>query len=200
VTTHATKPHLNHTRNQMTEPEPSDRELVRRVTVEGDERAFRTLYRRHTPALYQFALRTLGGDEPEAEDVVQETWIRGAEGWNAFRWEASLVTWLKSIALNVCRSVFRRRSAGWLELSDAEPMVSSPAPDGHIDLERALTLLPPGYRTVLLLHDLEGYRHDEIADLLGTSAGTSKSQLFRARRAVRRLLAPAAREVKGPAS
>jgi RNA polymerase sigma-70 factor (ECF subfamily) len=172
-------------------PEPSDRELVRRVTDDGDERAFRTLYRRHTPALYQFALRTMGGDSIEAEDVVQETWIRGAEGWGGFRWDASLSTWLKAIALNVCRAAFRRRNRGWLETADTETAAPDGNPEARIDLERALALLPPGYRTVLLLHDLEGYRHDEIAGLLGTSAGTSKSQLSRARRALRQLLAPA---------
>jgi RNA polymerase sigma-70 factor (ECF subfamily) len=176
----------------MTPPEPSDRELVQRVMDDGDERAFRTLYRRHTPALYQFALRTMGGDAVEAEDVVQETWIRGAERWGGFRWEASLPTWLKAIALNVCRAAFRRRDAGWLESSDVEPAAPAGSPEARIDLERALALLPPGYRTVLLLHDLEGYRHEEIAGLLGTSAGTSKSQLSRARRALRHLLAPAA--------
>jgi RNA polymerase sigma-70 factor (ECF subfamily) len=173
----------------MTPPEPSDRELVQRVMDGGDEHAFRTLYRRHTPALYQFALRTMGGDASEAEDVVQDTWIRGAEGWGAFRWEASLPTWLKSIALNVCRAAFRRRDAEWLESSAVEPAAPSGSPETRIDLERALALLPPGYRTVLLLHDLEGYRHEEIAGLLGTSAGTSKSQLHRARRALHQLLA-----------
>jgi len=175
----------------MTPPEPSDRELVQRVMDDGDERAFRTLYRRHTPALYQFALRTMGGDASEAEDVVQETWIRGAEGWGGFRWDASLATWLKSIALNVCRAAFRRRDAGWLESPDTEPAAPADSPEVRIDLERALALLPPGYRTVLVLHDLEGFRHEEIAGMLGTSAGTSKSQLSRARRALRLLLAPA---------
>jgi RNA polymerase sigma-70 factor (ECF subfamily) len=174
----------------MTAPEPTDRELVRRVIDDRDERAFRALYRRHSPALYQFALRTMGGDVLEAEDVVQETWIRGAEGWGAFRWDASLLTWLKAIALNVCRTAFRRRDPGWLDPTDVEAVARPEYPETRIDLERALALLPPGYRTVLLLHDLEGYRHEEIAGLLGTSAGTSKSQLSRARRALRRLLAP----------
>jgi RNA polymerase sigma-70 factor (ECF subfamily) len=175
----------------MTAPEPTDRELVRRVIDDRDEGAFRALYRRHTPALYQFALRTMGGDIAEAEDVVQETWIRGADGWEAFRWDASLLTWLKAIALNVCRTAFRRRDAQWLEPTGPEPAARSEHPEARIDLERALALLPPGYRTVLLLHDLEGYRHEEIAGLLGTTAGTSKSQLSRARRALRRFLSPA---------
>jgi RNA polymerase sigma factor (sigma-70 family) len=173
-------------------PEPagtSDQDLVAEVLNDGGERAFRTLYRRHTPYLYQFALRTLGGDEHEAEDVVQETWIRGVERLRTFRWDAGLRTWLVAIALNVCRGVFRRRDAGWLELTDATAGGTAPAsPELKIDLEQALALLPAGYRTVVLLHDVEGYRHEDIARELGTTVGTSKSQLFHGRRALRRLL------------
>lgn len=167
----------------------SDQDLASKVLNEGDERACRTLYRRHTPYLYQFALRTLGGDEQEAEDVVQETWIRGVEQLETFRWDAGLRTWLAAIALNVCRGRFRRKDAAWLELT--EEMMdgrTAPSPDAKIDLEQALALLPAGYRTVVLLHDLEGYRHEDIARALGTTVGTSKSQLFHGRRALRRLL------------
>jgi RNA polymerase sigma-70 factor (ECF subfamily) len=167
----------------------SDQDLVAKVLEDGDERAFRALYRRHTPYLYQFALRTLGGDEQEAEDVVQETWIRGVERLGAFRWDAALRSWLVAIALNVCRGVFRRKDAGWLELTDETTAGSAAvSPELKIDLERALALLPAGYRTVVLLHDLEGYRHEDIARDLGTTVGTSKSQLFHGRRALRRLL------------
>jgi RNA polymerase sigma-70 factor (ECF subfamily) len=167
----------------------SDQDLVARVLNDGDERAFRTLYRRHTPYLYQFALRTLGGDEQEAEDVVQETWIRGVERLSTFRWDAALRSWLVAIALNVCRGLFRRKDAGWLELTD-EMMEGRTAtsPELKIDLERALAQLPAGYRAVVLLHDVEGYRHEDIARELGTTVGTSKSQLFHGRRALRRLL------------
>jgi RNA polymerase sigma-70 factor (ECF subfamily) len=167
----------------------SDRELVERVMEDGDERAFRTLYRRHTPHLYQFVLRTLGGDELEAEDVVQETWIRGTERFGDFQWRSSLRTWLLAIALNICRSVFRRRDGGWLQLDEglAAAAVGLQA-ETRMDLEHALASLPAGYRTVLLLHDLEGYRHEEIARTLGTSIGTSKSQLFHARRVLRNLM------------
>jgi RNA polymerase sigma-70 factor (ECF subfamily) len=183
----------------MSDPrnEPSDRELVQRVMGDGDERAFRALYRRHTPAIYQFALRTLGGNVPEAEDVVQETWLRGTAAWAEFRWDAGLGTWLRAIALNLCRAVFRRQDAGWLEIDTREPAARPANLDGRIDLEYALALLPPGYRTVLLLHDLEGYRHEEIATRLGTTTGTSKSQLFRARRALRRLLSPTEERLAG---
>jgi len=167
----------------------SDQDLAAKVLNEGDERAFRTLYRRHTPYLYQFALRTLGGDEQEAEDVVQETWSRGVERLGTFRWDAGLRTWLVAIALNVCRGLFRRKDTGWLELTDEMTEGrTAVSPETRIDLEQALALLPAGYRLVVLLHDLEGYRHEDIARELGTTVGTSKSQLFHGRRALRRLL------------
>jgi RNA polymerase sigma factor (sigma-70 family) len=165
-----------------------DRSLVLRVLEHGDERAFRKLYRRHTPYLYQFALRVLGGDETEAEDVVQETWIRAVQNFGRFRWEASLRTWLGGIAINLCRGVFRRRDRDWLRATPPGEIAPPPHAD-RIDLERALARLPDGYRTVLVLHDIEGYRHDEIATALGTTTGTSKSQLHRARRAVRTMIA-----------
>jgi len=168
--------------------ERDDRTLVDGVLERGDERAFRELYRRHTPYLYQFALRVLGGHEQEAEDVIQETWIRAVNGLAAFRWEAGLRTWLGGIALNQCRTVFRRRERTWFEtVPAAEPSVA-PAAAERVDLERALARLPDGYRTVLVLHDVEGYRHEDIARALGTTAGTSKSQLHRARRAIRAML------------
>jgi len=169
-----------------------DRTLVQRVLDDGDEGAFRQLYRRHSPYLFQFVLRVLGGNETDAEDVIQETWIRAVEGFARFRWEAELRTWLGGIALNLCRGMFRRRDRDWLDVASI-PEPEAPAVTAaveSIDLERALALLPAGYRAVLVLHDVEGYKHDEIATALGTTAGTSKSQLHRARRAVRRLLNP----------
>lgn len=169
--------------------EASDRALAERVSRDGDERAFRVLYRRHTPVLYPFALRLLGGDELEAEDAVQETWIRATRALSGFRWEASLRTWLLGILLNVCRNLFRRRDRRWLELKE-DPVAPVPGVDAEarIDLESAIALLPPGYRSVLVLHDVEGHRHEEIGALLEISPGTSKSQLFHARRALRALL------------
>ncbi|HEX9726996.1 MAG TPA: sigma-70 family RNA polymerase sigma factor [Gemmatimonadales bacterium] len=169
--------------------ETSDRGLADRVLRDGDEGAFRALYSRHTPYLYQFALRTLGGNEPEAEDVIQEAWIRAVEKLDSFRWEAELRSWLAGIVLNLCRGLFRRKDRQWLEID--ESALGSPRTarlDERMDLEQALHLLPDGYRTVLVLHDLEGYTHEEIGQALGTTAGTSKSQLSRARRAMRDLL------------
>ena len=169
-----------------------DRSLVDRILATGEERAFRALYRRHTPAIYQFALRSLGGHEAEAEDVVQEMWIRATEHLADFRWESTLRSWLTGIALNLCRGLFRRRDRNWLSLEEELVPTAPPThPESRLDLETALTALPDGFRAVLVLHDVEGFTHEEIADQLGIAAGTSKSQLFRARRAMRRLLEPA---------
>ena len=176
---------------QPQSPAPRDRELADRVLVDGDETAFRMLYRRHTPALYQLVLRILGGNQPDAEDVVQEVWIRAVEGLGQFRWESALRTWLAGIALNLCRGLFRKRDRNWLEVNDSLELTQIvPADDHRIDLEAALTALPPGYRTVVVLHDVEGLTHAEIGERLEISANTSKSQLFRGRRMLRTLLAP----------
>lgn len=173
-------------------PTLTDRELVEAVVVNGDERAFRELYRRHTPRLYQLVLR-LVESEQDAEDIVQEAWIRATEAAANFRWESGFGTWLTGIAINRFRELLRKRNR-WPALgldAIAEPECKPERVGERIDLERALSLLPVGYRTVLVLHDLEGYRHEEIAEQLGIAAGTSKSQLFHARRYVRTLLEPA---------
>lgn len=175
-----------------------DRHLAAALIERGDERAFRELYRRHTPRLYLFVLRLLAGVEPDAEDVVQETWLRAAEALSGFRWESSFSTWLSGIGLNVCRNLWRRRDGKDLDWDPAQ-LASAPAPahDDRIDLERAISRLPPGYRTVLVLHDLEGLTHAEIGERLEISAGTSKSQLFAARRAMRALLTLDAQPMDG---
>lgn len=168
----------------------TDQVLAERVVSGGDESAFRELYRRHTPRLYQFVLRIMGGDELEAEDVVQDTWIRACRNLAGFRWESRFGTWLTGIGLNLCRN--RLRSSGrWTDLpAEARGSAGAPPTDSRIDLERAIALLPAGFRTVLVLHDIEGFKHSEIAERLGVTEGTSKSQLWSARRAMRRLLEP----------
>lgn len=169
----------------------TDRELVEAVVVSGDEIAFRELYRRHTPRLYQLVLR-LVGSEQDAEDVVQEAWIRATEGAAHFRWESGFNTWLTGIAINRFKELLRKRNR-WPQISleqVSEPEVRPDRVGERVDLEKALSLLPLGYRTVLILHDLEGFRHEEIAEQLGIAPGTSKSQLFHARRHVRALLEP----------
>jgi RNA polymerase sigma-70 factor, ECF subfamily len=173
----------------------ADRPLLDALLEGRDEKAFRELYRRHTPALYQLLLRMLGGDEHDAEDIVQETWVQAVRSLAGFRGSSSFRTWLTAIGINRCRNLFRsRQRKGTVPmLEDWDP----PAPvvkDGdRLDLEKAIALLPDGYRAVLVLHDVEGFTHEEIAAQLGISPGTSKSQLFWARRAVRGLLDPSAR-------
>ncbi|HTD61380.1 MAG TPA: RNA polymerase sigma factor [Gemmatimonadaceae bacterium] len=152
----------------------------------GGEDAFRALYRAHTPALYALALRLTGGDQSEAEDLVQETWVRATRKMSAFRGESALRTWLCGVLVNVRRE--RVRSA-WRMVGapDIEP-VSPPRDDTAFDLERAIATLPDGARDIFVLHDVYGYAHREIAELLGVVEGTSKSQLARARMLLRAAL------------
>lgn len=166
--------------------EPSDREWAEELIRGGDETAFRELYRRHTPRLYGFALRLLGGAEAEAEEVVQETWVRAVRRLDGFRWRSALATWLCGIAHNLCRERLRRRLRRERQAELPPPAPPAPPAGGlRADLERAIALLPARCRTVLVLHDVEGWTHREIAKGLGISAGTSKSQLFEARRRMR---------------
>ncbi len=170
-----------------------DRDLAAAVARSGDEGAFRALYRRHTPALYRLALRLGGGDEAWAEELVQRSWIRAVAGLGEFAWRSTLSTWLGGIAVNCARELWRE-SRGETSLAEEPrgqaPPGGSPGPEDRIDLERAIALLPHGYRQVFVLHDVEGYTHEEIGGLLGIEAGTSKSQLSHARRRLRATLDP----------
>ena len=171
-----------------------DRVLVEAYAARRDERSFRELYRAHTPALYRFVVLRVGIDA--ADDIIQETWLRAARGLAGFRWQASLRTWLTGIALNSCRE-HHRRGLRLATLPDpgGEPASGDDNPTVALNLvssaalRQAISSLPDGYREVLLLHDVEGHTHEEIGALLGISQGTSKSQLHRARRRLRQLLA-----------
>ena len=178
----------------MTDTAPEDRVLAAAVAASGDEGAFRALYRRHTPALYRLALRLGGGDEPWAEELVQRAWIRAVEGLGEFGWRSTLSTWLGGIAVNCGRELWREGRLGadlnTAEAADARgthaaPRLGPPSHEDRIDLERAIEQLPGGYRRVFVLHDVEGYTHEEIGELLDIEAGTSKSQLSHARRRLR---------------
>ena len=171
-------------------PDIDDARLVNRFVARRDEQAFRALYRAHTPAMLGVVWRYLDGSRAEAEDVVQEAWIRASEKFAAFRWESSLRTWLVGIAINCARNTMRKRSAAHVQLADVMEIPAPPAlvDIAVVDMQKAVAELPEGYREVLLLHDVFGYTHDEIARMLGVESGTSKSQLHRARSSVRRWL------------
>ncbi len=171
--------------------EGDDRQLVATYLSRRGEKAFRALYRRHTPRLYPLALRILGGSQRDAEEAIQETWIRAAERLGSFAWRSSLATWLTGIAINVCRDRLRyeRSRPRPAPEEDVEPIEGAePATHDRLDLERAISSLPGRYRQVLVLHDIEGYTHQEIGRFLGIETGTSKSQLHHARQAMRQRL------------
>lgn len=179
---------------QVTPTSPSgltDRQLADAVVAGGAEWAFRELYRRHSPRLFQLVLRLVGGARPDAEDIVQDSWINAVGALPRFRWEAAFETWLTGIAINQTRSFWRRKGTRLFDpIADDSVVVRAAQIGDRLDLDAAIARLPDGYRAVLVLHDVEGLTHEEIGARLGIATGTSKSQLFAARRAMRAHLAP----------
>jgi len=174
--------------------ERSDSELVERVLSRGDESAFRELYRRHSPVLFRLAVRLLGSDS-DAGDVLQEAWCRAFEGLRRFSGGSSLRTWLAGVVVNCSRELIRESARSRnLPAAGLANRPSGQSPEGEMDVRRALDALPEGFREVLVLHDVGGYTHEEIALALEIAPGTSKSQLSRARRALRSELASAPTE------
>ena len=179
----------------MTADADRDDALLDRLARTGDARAFEILYQRHTQALYATAVRIVR-DEDAAADVVHDTWVRAVESLHRFENRSALRTWLTGILINRVREWQRERQRDGVddditvdELID--PAFASPLDASRfdrLDLEAAIAALPPRFRQVLVLHDIEGFTHDEIAEMLGVVPGTSKSQLARARRRARELL------------
>lgn len=158
-----------------------DEQLLDAFLKDRSDEAFRALYDRHAPAMYALAFRLMGAREPDAADVLQDAWTRAWPRLESFRGKSSLRTWLCGFVVNCCRERFR--GALFEDLHDHA--AHARLPDARIDLERALAALAPGYRAVLVLHDIEGYTHREIAAAMGIDEGTSKSQLSRGRAALR---------------
>ena len=170
---------------------PTDRHLADTVIATGAEWAFRELYRRHTPRLFLLVLRLVGGARADAEDILQDVWMNAVGALPRFRWEAAFDTWLTGIAINQTRTFWRRKGTRIFDPIEDHPMTARPVPVGdRLDLETAVARLPDGYRAVLVLHDIEGLTHEEITERLGIAIGTSKSQLFAARRSMRAMLTP----------
>jgi RNA polymerase sigma-70 factor (ECF subfamily) len=174
-----------------------ERDLITRAK-EGDRAAMGELYERHSRRVYT-VVRRLVGDDHLAEDLSQEAWVRAFEKLHLFRGDSAFGTWIYRLATNVALNRLRRSSKrNAVEAGANLPRVVK-APDDMVVNRKVLTeamdQLPPGYRRVLVLHDIEGWTHDEIATSLNCSTGTSKSQLHKARARMRDLIAPAAKVV-----
>ena len=169
-----------------------ERELIARA-VQGDAQAQRALYDAHVDRVYRLAFR-LAGDDDLARDFTQDVFIRAFQRLPDFRGDSAFGTWLHTIALSVSLNGLRkakRLRARETSLEDAESLGTSPGrtePDLRDRLHAAIDNLPPGYRAVFVMHDVEGFTHEEIATSLGVQPGTSKAQLFRARAKLRAAL------------
>ena len=161
------------------------------LAAQGDAGAFERVYRAHLARVHNLARRMAGPDA--ADELTQDVFVRVWQKLGTFRGESSFATWLHRLAVNVIIERFRTLgTARDRFLADGEAVLdglSASSMPGHhdarMDLETAMNRLPPGARAVFVLHDVEGYRHEEIGDLLGVSVGTSKSQLHRARMTLR---------------
>jgi RNA polymerase sigma-70 factor (ECF subfamily) len=175
-----------------------DRELIAQVLA-GDPGAERMLYDAHVDRVFRLAYR-ISGDLDQAKDHVQETFIRAFGKLGDFRGDSALGTWIGSIAISVAlnglRKVkrFRERELGIDQVPEMGSLPVRADPDLRTRLHRAIEDLPDGYRAVFVMHDVEGYTHEEIGTMLGIHSGTSKAQLFRARARLRKTLADFAPE------
>lgn len=167
-------------------------EAVRRAQA-GDVDAFGVVYRVHAPAVHAVCRRMLGNDE-DAREMVQDVFVRAWERLASFRGESALRTWLHRLGVNLILERLRAARRDALRFADDAGDVPGSALerrlDARIDLAAALDRLPNGSRMVLVLHDIEGYSHEEIAAMTGIAPGTSRAQLWRARRHLSRMLDP----------
>ena len=176
----------------LTEPDTENTvsALVRRA-VAGETRAFETLYREHVGRMYGTILRLVGMDRSRAEELTQEAFVRAWQKLSSFRHESAFSTWLHRLGVNTALMELRGRRE--TEQVDSEMLENTPGDMPFCaaergDLERAVAALPPRARAVLVLHDVEGWKHEEISIELGMAVGSSKAQLHRARGLLRRTL------------
>jgi RNA polymerase sigma-70 factor, ECF subfamily len=182
-------------------PELTDADFVR-LAQQGDAVAFERVYRTHSRKVYTLCLRMVG-DRTDAEDLTQEVFLQLFRKLHQFRGESAFSTWLHRMSVNIVLMRFRKKNLAEQSLetitnpedgSSAAPKELG-APDlrlnGAVDritLETAINELPPGYKAMFILHDVQGYNHDEIAGIFGCTAGNSKSQVHKARTRLRELL------------
>lgn len=167
--------------------EDGDGDLVRSA-ANGDMAAFEGLYRRHVGRVHGVIARLVGGHAGRAEDLAQEAFVRAWQALPSYRFESAFSTWLHRLAVNTALMELRARRSRPQASDDEDAFESIGSVDsaGHVtalsmDLERAVATLPPRARAVLVLHDVEGWKHEEIAAELGMAIGSSKAQLHRAR-------------------
>lgn len=178
---------------EQDEARAEERKLVDRARG-GDVAAFEELYRRNVRRIYGLCYR-LAGNPTLAEELTQDTFVRAWEKLGGFRGDSAFSSWLYPMAVNLSHSERRsrtRRTARVMPTDDLTPFdkgTAPRAPEAAVDLERALAELPDGARRVFVLHEVHGYKHEEIAEMTGIASGTSKAQLHRARRLLRGHLA-----------
>src|ERR1700740_609294 len=175
-----------------------------RLAQNGDAQAFEFLYRMHSRRVYALCLR-MTGNSVEAQDLTQDAFLQLFRKIQSFRGESSFSTWLHRLTVNVVLMRFRKKRCPEISLDEtfsadeegAAPRIEIGEPDlrvrGTIDrllIQRAIDRLPDGYKLMFLLHDVQGYGHEEIAEILGCSIGNSKSQLHKARMRMREILTP----------
>jgi len=175
----------------------ADLELARAAAA-GDGEAFEKLYRQYYRRVYSLALRMVS-DPTLAEDMTQEVFLQVYRKIGSFRGDSAFTTWLHSLTVNQILMHFRKRGVKLehtAEETELANIVDTPLQStkrasivDRLALDKAISELPPGYRTVFVLHDIEGYEHEEIAGMLDVTVGTSKSQLHKARMRLRELLA-----------
>ena len=167
-------------------------ETVRRAQA-GDVAAFERLYRENVDRIFALCLR-MSGDAVRAQELTQDVFVRAWEKLAGFEGKSAFSTWLHRLAVNVVLGNRRAEGIrvgkvfGTDDLEAYETPTRPRDPGDALDLERAIATLPPGARTVFVLHDVEGYKHEEIAELHGIAVGTCKAQLHRARRLLREAL------------
>jgi RNA polymerase sigma-70 factor, ECF subfamily len=168
------------------------------LAAAGDRRAFERVYRAHVDRVYSICVR-MTADRVMAEELTQDTFVRAWEKLNLFRGESTFATWIHRLTVNVVLNArksdtrLRRRVPVSTDEREDEAGVEAPAPltfapGEWMDIEQAIARLPTGARRVFVLHDVEGYRHEEIGEMLGITAGGSKAQLHRARMLLREAL------------
>lgn len=169
---------------------PLDADVV--LAAGGDRRAFERIYRTHVGRVFALCVRMVG-DPGAAEELTQDVFVRAWDKLALYRGDSALSTWLHRLAVNVVlnhrKSEGRRRGRESDDPTVLEDQPGRHAPAGmRLDLEQAIAGLPPGARRIFVLHDVEGFKHEEIATLLGITSGGSKAQLHRARMLLREAL------------